>query len=130
MKTEREAKVGTRWRDSFVPTPFLCDFAPLRQKAAAGGLESESDVSEMMIAKWVAAERQASTAFAIAGLGSIFGLAAGAHMTRNYDRDKDFASYPLKSGRALWSVTPQVSLIKHPFRAAQVMPAIILRSSF
>jgi hypothetical protein len=73
---------------------------------------------------------EASTAMAIAGLGSVGGLAAGAHMTRDYDRGKDLASHSLKSAPTRWSVAPQVGLVKHPFRTGQVMPELSVRLSF
>lgn len=73
---------------------------------------------------------ESSTAFAIAGLGSVGGLAAGAHMTRNYDRGKDLASHHLNSTPARWSVAPQVGLKQHPFHTGEVMPKLGIRVSF
>jgi len=81
----------------------------------------------------------ASTAFAIAGLGSVAGLVAGTQMTRNFDRGKDLTlfdmnksrfCYSFNKGESLWSIAPNIKLQQHPNDKRRIVPAIGLQVNF
>ena len=77
-----------------------------------------------------------STAFAIAGLGSVAGLVAGTQMTKNFDRGKDLTSFDLKisrlrfsinQGKSLWSITPKFLLQRHLCDYKRIVPMMGLQ---
>jgi hypothetical protein len=74
-----------------------------------------------------------STAFAIAGLGSMGGIAAGAHVTRNFDRGKELTLLDpgesllrsaLSGGERQRLIGPRLSLLQVPYDKRRVIPAI------
>ncbi|MBU8922210.1 MAG: hypothetical protein KOO63_10375 [Bacteroidales bacterium] len=80
-----------------------------------------------------------STAFGIAGLGSVAGLAMGRHLTRNLDKGKDLSllkmdnsrlCYSLKKGERTWSVSPKLSFKRHPSHKNKLVPFIGLQIDF
>lgn len=82
---------------------------------------------------------EARTAFGIAGLGSVAGLAMGRHFTRNLDKEKDLSlsnmdnsrlCYSLKKGERTWSVSPKLSFKKHPSHKNRFVPFIGLQIDF
>ena len=82
---------------------------------------------------------EASTAFGIAGLGSVTGLAMGTHLTRNFDKGKELSllstdnsrlGYSLKKGERTWSVSPKLSFQQHPYHKNRFVPSIGLQINF
>ncbi len=81
----------------------------------------------------------ASTAFAIAGIGSVAGLWAGTQMTKNFDRGKDLTLFDMNSsrfcfafnnGESPWTVIPKFLLQRHPYNKNKVVPSIGLQVNF
>lgn len=80
--------------------------------------------------------KDASAAFAIAGLGSIGGLVAGKELTKNFDHLRNealsvddpmnFAQYE-QTVRFSKTITPQLSLLRNPHRSGRWMPCASLQ---
>lgn len=73
---------------------------------------------------------ESSTAFSIAGIGSVAGLALGANMTKNYDRGKSLALAPEYSKGNSCRVSPQLVLRPDPFQPGKRMLSAGLRLNF
>ena len=80
-----------------------------------------------------------ATAFAIAGLGSVAGLVAGAQMTRNFDRGKELTlldmnksrfCYSFNNGESQWSIAPKITLQQHPHDKRRIVPALGLQVNY
>ena len=67
---------------------------------------------------------------AIAGLGSIGGLIAGAKMTANYDQGKDLASVSTSDPRARWEIAPRLAMVPDPSHAGKLIPTASLHLTF
>jgi hypothetical protein len=67
---------------------------------------------------------------AIAGLGGVGGLIAGARMTRNYDAGKDVAMGVSDDHQERWAVTPHFALGPDPARGGKLRPMAGLRMTF
>jgi len=79
----------------------------------------------------------AEAAMAIAGAGGAVGLAAGAKMTKNYDRDRGLAfsqarpgHYLYRADRERFSITPEMALKKDKGQLNSYMPYLGLRMNF
>jgi len=81
----------------------------------------------------------ASTAFAIAGLGSVAGLATGTQMTKNFDKGKELSlfntsqsrlGYSFRHGKNIWSISPKVAFQHHPYNKNRLVPSIGLQLNF
>jgi hypothetical protein len=69
-------------------------------------------------------------AMALAGLGGVGGLIAGARMTRNYDEGKDVALEMPDDHQERWAVAPHFSLAPDPARAGKLRPMAGLQLIF
>jgi hypothetical protein len=69
-------------------------------------------------------------AMAIAGLGGVGGLIAGARMTRNYDAGKDLASVSTTDRRERWAIAPRLTMASDPSHAGKLIPTASLHLTF
>jgi len=69
-------------------------------------------------------------AMAIAGLGGVGGLIAGARMTRNYDAGKDLASVSTTDRRERWAIAPRLAMVPDPSHAGKLIPTASLQLTF
>ncbi len=83
--------------------------------------------------------KDASTGFAIAGLGSVAGLVAGKQLTKDFDRNREFASViddQLNStqrhqgARFQFPFVPQFALLQHPQQRGHWMPGLKFQMNF
>ena len=69
-------------------------------------------------------------AMAIAGLGGVGGLIAGARMTRDYDAGKDVALGSPDDAQGPWSLAPHFALTADPAHPGRMMPSAGLQLTF
>jgi hypothetical protein len=69
------------------------------------------------------------TAMGIVGISSVAGLIMGASLTKDYDRDKDFAHIINKSDYS-WDISPELTLKPDPFHVGKTMPSAAIRLNF